>query len=260
MKVVTKLRKFIARLVYPEGDSSNERTKRRNSTSRRNRVCCECGKDSYWRSRGQQEIGPGALREGGSESKSRILDSGTAERNSKEGSGQEVGMMAYPAKAIANYFIRAAEKDNIIDLSLMKLMKLVYYAHGWHLGFYGNPLINETIEAWDYGPVIPVLYHQFKQYGSDHIRSPAPTCLTDKEAFSLPRDVGQKDYEEVISFLAGIWVRYSKFTANQLSNSTHSKDAPWSMARQRNPNKKSVKITNEAMKCYFHKLVVEYAK
>ena len=47
----------------------------------------------------------------------------------------------------------------------MKVQKLVYFAHGWHLGITKKPLINEQVEAWPYGAVIPSLYDYLKQWG-----------------------------------------------------------------------------------------------
>src|ERR1700678_4090164 len=76
--------------------------------------------------------------------------------------------MPYPAAAIANEFIRLA-RDSNRPLSPMKVQKLVYFAHGWFLAFTGKPLINEPIEAWQFGPVIPSLYHSLKGYGTKEI-------------------------------------------------------------------------------------------
>ena len=61
--------------------------------------------------------------------------------------------MRYKALAIANYYI---DKANVEDTPLdhLRLQKLVYLAHGWHLAIHGRPLIEESVEAWKYGPVI----------------------------------------------------------------------------------------------------------
>lgn len=51
-------------------------------------------------------------------------------------------------------------------LTQMKLHRLVYYAHGWHLGFQDTPLLNETLEAWPYGPVVPSILREFGRFGA----------------------------------------------------------------------------------------------
>lgn len=68
-------------------------------------------------------------------------------------------------KAVANYILDCGKEDGE-TLSPMKLIKLVYLAHGWNLGLTGEPLITEHVQAWRYGPVIPSIYHDFKEYGN----------------------------------------------------------------------------------------------
>ena len=77
--------------------------------------------------------------------------------------------MAYPTKAVANYFIDLANAKKI-QITPMKLQKLIYFAHGWHLAIIGEPLIDECVQAWSYGPVIDSIYHEFKEYGSGPIK------------------------------------------------------------------------------------------
>src|SRR5687768_9300066 len=74
----------------------------------------------------------------------------------------------YNATSIANFFIqKGIEAGNPIDQ--MKVQKLVYFAHGWYLAITNQPLINEAIEAWRFGPVIPSLYHSLKHSGNQAI-------------------------------------------------------------------------------------------
>src|SRR5258708_4237314 len=70
--------------------------------------------------------------------------------------------------AAANFFLAKGLEDGV-SIDPLKLQKLVYFAHGWHLAVTGKPLIDEYVEAWPYGPVIPSLYHRFKSYGADPI-------------------------------------------------------------------------------------------
>ena len=70
---------------------------------------------------------------------------------------------------IANYFLSKYGVD--YNITPMKLVKLVYIAHGWHLGITNNALIDENPEAWKYGPVIPRVYHTFKKFGKNPVKS-----------------------------------------------------------------------------------------
>lgn len=135
--------------------------------------------------------------------------------------------MAYNPKAIANYFIDLAKQDDAA-LTPMKLQKLIYFAHGWHLAIKGEPLINQPIEAWQYGPVIPSVYHEFKDLGRNSIDRYA-TDLSVREGltFSLytPRIAEEDSFSK--DLLDEIYKAYGQYGAIQLSNLTHTKDSPW---------------------------------
>lgn len=93
--------------------------------------------------------------------------------------------MAYKAIDIAKKLIKMADDDianggdNITNL---KLQKLLYYQQGYHLAAFDTPLFDESVEAWIYGPVVPVVYDYFQPYGATSL----PVCddvvvLGDKE-------------------------------------------------------------------------------
>jgi uncharacterized phage-associated protein len=48
-----------------------------------------------------------------------------------------------------------------------------------------EPLIDERVEAWNYGPVIPSLYHEFKNFGSGAITLPATDFHFEGKKLSL---------------------------------------------------------------------------
>jgi uncharacterized phage-associated protein len=58
---------------------------------------------------------------------------------------------------VADAILKIA-KEQGKPLTPLKLMKLVYIAHGWHMAIENQDLFNNRIEAWKYGPVIPDLY------------------------------------------------------------------------------------------------------
>lgn len=158
--------------------------------------------------------------------------------------------MTHSALSIANAFLDVAKAEGK-GISPMKLQKLVYYAHGWYLGLFGEPLIDETIEAWKYGPVIQPIYHEFKCFGSSDIACPA--TVLDLDTFDLiePRPEGDED---VLALIKTIWHEYGKFTALKLSSMTHISNGPWAKARAGHEESRSVPIPNESIKQYFEKL------
>ena len=95
------------------------------------------------------------------------------------------GTSMYQSLTISNYFIQKLHETGH-PVTAMKLIKLVYIAHGWYLALNeGKSLINEAIQAWKYGPVIHSLYHKLKKYYQHDILSiDFPTSEgIDKEAW-----------------------------------------------------------------------------
>ena len=163
--------------------------------------------------------------------------------------------MPYESQAIANEFLRIAKGEGK-PLTPMQLLKLVFFAHGWHLALTGKPLIDEPVQAWDYGPVIPSLYHEFKKYGNNAITANATSIKHlggSKFQIHCPNVAfgSTQDTAYVQRLLAKIWEIYGKLTAFQLSNITHEPNSPWLKARVSPPHMKDV--DDSAIKDYFSK-------
>lgn len=134
--------------------------------------------------------------------------------------------MAYSSKAVANFFLDKAEAEGT-SLSPMKLQKLVFFGHGWSLGLQDEPLINETVEAWKFGPVIRSLFDEFREFGSLPItRHARKYKITGGEVKPvIPRL--PEDAVDDRALLDRVWDVYHKYTAIQLSNLTHAPGTPW---------------------------------
>ena len=76
--------------------------------------------------------------------------------------------MLYLSEAIANSFL-AVGRSAGEPVNPMKIQKLAYFSHGWHLGYGLGALSAENAEAWRWGPVFPGLYHAVKRWGSGPI-------------------------------------------------------------------------------------------
>jgi uncharacterized phage-associated protein len=127
--------------------------------------------------------------------------------------------MPFNSGTIANLFLGRAH-DQGLSIDHMKLQKLVYIAHGWHLALTGNPLVIDRIEAWPYGPVLPELYREFKPYGARRIdgRSQAPPL----EVAGTADEVAN-----AVAIAQGVWDVYKVYSAVQLSAMTHQRGTPW---------------------------------
>lgn len=157
--------------------------------------------------------------------------------------------MTYKAKAIANLFIDIAQ-NNGSNLDQMKLQKLVYITHGWYLAITGQPLITDDIEAWQYGPVIPSLYSEFRNCGRSVITDYATDVQVSEGDLSFtftPPKVNEND-NQTIDLANKIWTIYGSYSGPQLSNLTHMTDTPWDKVYKVSPR---ATIANDLIKDHF---------
>jgi uncharacterized phage-associated protein len=148
-------------------------------------------------------------------------------------------------KSIANFMIDLANNEGQ-SLDPMKLQKLVYYAHGWYAGYSGQPLIDEEIEAWPYGPVIPSLYDEFKRFGSGRITGKA-TVFSEGRLCEVP----PPGDPNIRSFLQNVWRSYGRYTGMALSEMTHAQGSPWDVTRKETNGMRGADIPFERIRDHF---------
>lgn len=147
--------------------------------------------------------------------------------------------MSYPVLDIAYKIIARANEDAEWGggVSNLKLQKLLYYMQGFHLAFFDEPLFNENIEAWQYGPVVPEIYHRFKQCGNSNI-----SLAADAQIVSLTED------EEDI--FKQVYDSYAQFSALKLMQMTHD-ETPWKTT----PKERDSVIDQNKIKSFFSTLI-----
>lgn len=134
--------------------------------------------------------------------------------------------MAYSAVSVANSIIKLAKDKGINDLTPMKIQKLMYFAQFFYLkNFEDGILIDDNFVRWRFGPVIPSLYYQLKNYGSnpvdDYIRQLSP----DYEAIVYM--MSKKDSTSW-NFLDQVFDTFGHLDGIALSALTHRKYSSWS--------------------------------
>lgn len=148
----------------------------------------------------------------------------------------------YTCFDVAKYFLQLAKSENK-TLAPMKLLKLTYIAHGYHLGFNKGPLIENSIQAWKYGPVIPELYHATKKFSNFPVDIELIDLLT-------TQDLKEEDKH----FVSLIWNAYKHLGGLQLSTLTHQPETPWAKIYDGEYHKN---IPNEVIKDYYTNLINE---
>lgn len=141
--------------------------------------------------------------------------------------------------SVAAWFVNHVDRDSGDSTTHLKVQKLLYYAQAWHLLAFDTPLFDEDMQAWAHGPVVPSVYHEFKQYGFNSI----PEYKGSEEI--------EKASEEILSQVANI---YGEFSAKRLEAMTHLED-PWRDARgELAPEARcDAVIPKDAIKIYFQR-------
>lgn len=121
-------------------------------------------------------------------------------------------------------------------MPVKKLHKLLYYCQGHHLAVHGEPLFDDTIDAWDMGPVVAGLWRAEKH------GTPTPE----------PAELGEAALNTVGYTLS----RYGALTGKDLENLTHSED-PWRNADNARQRGHSPRIEHDQIAQYFRDNIAE---
>ena len=130
----------------------------------------------------------------------------------------------YTPPHIANFFL--SKKNHKIDN--LKLNKIVYISLGFSLAISDRDMFQEDVQAWKYGPVIPSLYHEFKSYGSEVIKTKATEYSYEKKKRYTP--IISSNENELLDILKIIWELYNESTSSKLVDLTHKKHTPWRLS------------------------------
>jgi uncharacterized phage-associated protein len=158
---------------------------------------------------------------------------------------------------VANLLLdRAADRG--LAVSNLALQKLLYFAHGVMLTRHSRPLVDGYFEAWEYGPVHPLLYSAFKGSGrapitdravSRNLRTGESTVVA-APTDNLVRDV----IDDVLRAFGGQ-------PPARLVHLSHSKGGPWDVVVNESGTdaRLGLRITDRLISEHFHRHKVAVA-
>jgi len=132
--------------------------------------------------------------------------------------------MTFDARAVANQLLDFSDTHGI-DVGTLSLQKILYYCHGWWLLEKGNPLISQSFEAWDHGPVVRLVYDALKEIPKyQPIRSRISFLNFNSGEIEEPRpDLGNHG----MTFLDEVFRYYARIRVYDLVEMTHAPESPW---------------------------------
>ena len=138
----------------------------------------------------------------------------------------------YSALDVAKFVISYSNEKKY-EISNLKLQKILYFIQAEFLVSENQPCFYEEIEAWNFGPVVPEVYHVYKIFGGSNIYI---------RNFNKDK-ILQKD-RELIEAMVDVC---SKYSPSRLVEITHNQ-TPWKNAYIRGVNNI---ITRESIKSFF---------
>ena len=156
--------------------------------------------------------------------------------------------MSYNVLDVARYIINYGN-DNNCNISNLRLQKILYFVQATFYIDKNEPCFNEEIEAWDFGPVIPEVYHEYKRYGRNeipHIEEYIDFSKGVWEATEMAYNeniIDERDRELINEVIDSS----RQYSANELVEITHDQ-SPWKNAYVRGWNNV---ISKESIKEYF---------
>ena len=157
----------------------------------------------------------------------------------------------YNVLDVCRYIINYSNEKKY-SISNLKLQKLLYFVQAYFLCVSSEkePCFTEKIEAWDFGPVVPEAYHEFKRYGSGSIPK-----IDSYLRFKLDDvwEIEQIPYNDNIikkndkTMIQTVVDKFADFSATDLVTLTHNQ-SPWRKTYESHKNKV---IPNEMIRSYF---------
>jgi len=144
---------------------------------------------------------------------------------------------------VANWFVCNLDREAGDSITHLKLQKLLYYSQVWSIVLNKKIIFEDDFQAWAHGPVLPDVYHDYKEYGFNSI----PSCECDNNI--------DDELEEVLKEVKRV---YGEFSAKKLEDLTHSED-PWKEARGNLPSEAACNkiISKESLVSYYSKMYEE---
>jgi uncharacterized phage-associated protein len=127
------------------------------------------------------------------------------------------------SRAIANLVLDVADTIGV-GITNLQLQKILYFVWGEYYARFNNDLFVEKFSAWEYGPVIPEIYHSFKNNSNQRIRDRLHKIdyrTGKKIVLASQLECDARD------FLENCIKKYAKVQAGTLVDWSHNKNGPW---------------------------------
>lgn len=153
-------------------------------------------------------------------------------------------MQAYDALEVSRHIINYSN-DAGYGITNLKLQKLLYFVQAYFFIKKGKPCFRDSIEAWNFGPIVPSVYREYKRYGGFYVFS----VETYIDSLTLKR---KKFEDNVISvedkkLIDEVIDTFAEYSNSRLTDLVHGQ-TPWQEAYRSDHGRV---ISANAMREYF---------
>ena len=131
-------------------------------------------------------------------------------------------MTFLPTTACNNILKRAFEED--IQVTPMKLQKLLYFSACEYIRLTGEDLFSERFSVWQYGPVLPSVYYEFQSFHANAITEYAKDANGNSYAYNEALSPNFKRSFDIV------WNAFKTMSGVELSKITHTDGSAWDKA------------------------------
>lgn len=145
--------------------------------------------------------------------------------------------MALSSTVVCNNILQRSFMENIV-VTPMKLQKLMYFISCEYAKETNSELLSEDFCVWQYGPVLPSVYNEFKAFHGNQITTYAKDA--NGNSFAYDEDTAPN----LKAAINRIWSSFKNKSGIELSRITHEENSGWSKAFL----SRQERITKEQMK------------
>ncbi len=131
--------------------------------------------------------------------------------------------MKASVQSLCNNILSRAHKEKI-NVTPMKLQKLLYYVCVKYVKETGISPIHEKFEVWKYGPVVPSVYFEFKPFGSLPIKG---FSYNAKKKSMMIDENANPMLKLCINY---VWEKFKTYDGVDLAKRTHQEGSGWRTA------------------------------
>lgn len=160
--------------------------------------------------------------------------------------------MSYNVLDVCRHVINYSNEHDY-GISNLKLQKVLYFIQAYFLMQKKDHIscFNEKIEAWDFGPIVPEAYCEYRQYGSGDIPTIKSYIMFDENNIWNSKRIKFKNTiiaDEDKALIDKVIDKFADYSATNLVSLTH-RQSPWINAYVPHQNNE---ITIKAIREYFN--------